>query len=243
MASSTTNRWTLLSPGVWEASYRVPMFESRCVAICLQDCAGTAAGGPKSWVILSPGPDLVESFGQELLSPSDRVEALVVPSSYHTMGLVPFQKAYGPLKIIAAPGAHSRLSAKEIGPLDVELPMLSDYPVQIHIVPETRNGELWMSAGVGLNTCLTVGDAMFNLPEGGSFGFRLFKFFFRAGPGLVMDLPYRWLFLKDKQSFVSWASELMERLDPKLLAPAHGDILRAPELRMRFESVLQSLSL
>lgn len=218
------------------------MFESRCMAFCLQDCAGISSDGPRTWVVLSPGPDLVEPFGRELFKAQDRVEALVVPSSYHTMGLVPFQRAYGPLKIIAAPGAHKRLTAKGIGPLDVELAMLSDYGVRTHLVPETRNGELWMSAGIDSNSCLTVGDAMFNLPPGGSLGLRMFKFCFRAGPGLTMDLPYRFLFLKNKQTFVRWARELFDTVGPNTLAPAHGELLEAPELNARFEDVLRRLS-
>lgn len=83
---------------------------------------------------------------------------------------------------------------------------------------------------------------MFNLPPGGSLGLRLFKFCFRAGPGLTMDLPYRWLFLRDKQGFVSWARRLFDEVGPSVLAPAHGDLLFAPELKPRFHAVLQGLS-
>lgn len=233
-AGESGRRWDCIQAGVWAASYRVPMFDSRTLAICLEalqeKAPATAPKAGRTWILTSPGPDLVPSFKAELFGDQDRVAGLIVPSSYHNLGLHAFQAEFPQAQIVAAPSGHKRLAARGFNELAESLDLLDAYGVQLHALPGSKNGELWLSVKHPESPLLAVGDAIFNLKPGGSLGFRLFKLICQAGPGLKMDLPYRLLFLEDKQVFKTWAQHLFKTLQPKTFVPVHGEILRAPHL-------------
>lgn len=217
------------------------MFDSRTLAICLEALGGGQEDQARTWILNSPGPDLLPSFKEELLGAQDRVAGLVTPSSYHNLGLRVFKEAFPEADIVAAASGHSRLAARGFESLVESIQGLGAYGVQLHPVPGTKNGELWMSVKHETSPLLAVGDAIFNLAPGGSIGFRLFKLLCQAGPGLATDLPYRLFFLKDKKGFVDWAEALVEELKPETFVPVHGGILRAPELDTQISGLFRGL--
>jgi hypothetical protein len=91
--------WDLIDEdtGLWTAEYRIPGMKSRSTAVRL------ASGG---FLVFSPGAGLEAEFAER----AGQAELLLMPNSYHHLGVHAWRKAFPDAVAAASPAAHPRLA-------------------------------------------------------------------------------------------------------------------------------------
>lgn len=182
--------------------------------------------------VISPGagvPDEVfaalEAWG--------RPRFLVAPNAYHNLGLPRWSARYPDATVVAHQRAQARLRKRlpaltfhGLEALEAALPE----GVRLLCPPGARQGELWLSADTAEGRAWFVVDGLVNethLP-GGPLGLLMRLMGFRAG--LITNPFFKRLFLDDKAAHKAWVREALDQDRPVLFIPAHGAVLRGPDV-------------
>lgn len=224
--------WKPIAEGapVWTADYRLPGLPCRSWAVRLQG-GGCAVG--------SPGATLVESFSQEL---GDPARILVAPNSYHWMGIPGWRERFPEAGVAAAPGAVRRLQRKGLRPTvtldDVEARLPEG--AALLEVPATRIGELWLRAPTAEGTAWLIGDAFFNIDRvSRRLRLRLMTRVLKSGPGLAISNLMKWGGVRNRRAYREWILARLAEDRPTILVPAHGAILRGPDVADRLGELVR----
>jgi len=206
--------------GIWTTEYRVPMMKSRSTAVQLQD---------GHFVVYSPGGGLESAFVEQV----GEVDALLAPNSYHHLGIPAWSAAFPDAIVAAAPGAHRRLTRQgrtglaDLAPLQAMLP---DH-VSILEPPSTKVGEVWLRVETARGVVWIVGDSFFNLPTlARRFWMRQLQRIVKSAPGLAMSQFMKWGGLKNRAEFKQWVLARIDKGEPAVLVPVHGDVADYPGL-------------
>lgn len=218
--------WTCLDPSaqLWAAEYRVPGFRCRTVAAPLK------SGG---WVLLSPGGSLVDTLPEEMTR-RGKVELLLLPNSYHHMGIDAWLARDPQLRVCAAEGAIGRVARQHPGVSIQRLEAVhSKLAPQVTLLelPATRIGEVWLRFQGEHGVSWAVGDAFFNIPKlPSSIPQRLIFQLLGSAPGLRMSHLFKYGGIQKQAPFKEWVLAQLDRDNPVRLVPNHGGILADGEL-------------
>jgi len=191
----------------------------RAVALRLAD---------RSFIVFSPLPrqDAVASLAKR-----GPVTGVVLPNKYHYLGVSAILESFPHVAIVGDDATRKRMTRKRltVRPLDsISLPE----DVEILRPPGLKNGEIWLShrrrGGIWI-----VGDAFFSLNStpGGMTGALLR--FTKTAPGLRIGKTWNWMAVKNWEPYRSWLEEKLRDEAPRVLVPAHGEIVQDDDLASR----------
>jgi hypothetical protein len=231
--SSSNPVWNLLDEktGVWEATYRVPMFQSRTLAVRLQ------SGG---FLLYSPGAKLIRSAQQEILNDVP-VEVLLIPNFVHHLGIEAWREHYPKARTLASPVAMPRLRKQGYSNLQPAGSIRDQLPegVQLLEPPGTRMGEIWLEVQTAEGCMWIVCDSFFNFPRvPKKWGPRMLMKVMNSGPGLSVSRLTYWVGIENRKVYREWVLQQMERNPPRILVPNHGRILQDEHLPERIQELL-----
>ncbi|MBK8258915.1 MAG: hypothetical protein IPK82_40430 [Polyangiaceae bacterium] len=153
------------------------------------------------------------------------VKVIIAPNGFHHLSLKRFREKYTSAIAAASGTAIKRLETKGHQGL-VDLSQLK-LPAGVHVLePEgLKNGEAWLSLPGELGTTWIVCDAWFNVkrPFTGFMGAMLRAL--KTGPGLAVNLTFRWLAVGNVASYVASARALLEAEKPTSIVVCHGDAI------------------
>ena len=204
--------WRPAFPGssLWAAEYTVtlPLIGELPCRTTLVQTSDSA-----TWVY-SPGVGMADSLqnilGKEPLH-------LIVPNSFHHLGLSEWTAAYPQAMRWAASEAQSRL--RKFGQTTESLDS-ARLPEEISIqeIPEARAGEVWLLIREDAGWVWLVGDAFFNLETAGHWSNRLFD----NAPGCKVSRVFWWGGLRKRMAYHQRVETLLEKYPPLALLPCHG---------------------
>jgi len=215
--------------GVWDIQRRHGALTLRAVAVRLQ---------PGFVCVYSPVPHAGAEALRELAALGTPI--LLAPNAYHTLGVREHIDAFPDAKLVTSPRAASRLRAKtgitaqELRVLEEKLPA----DVAVHVCPNARNGEVWLSVRRGDQCAWIVGDAFLNFSRLPSGPFGLAMRALRMGPGVSIGATFKWL-LRDRRAYREWVLARIAEDRPTVLIPCHGNILADPQLPNLLEALVR----
>jgi hypothetical protein len=213
--------------GLWTAEYRVPLMKARCAAARLD------SGG---YLVFSPGTGLAEEFRERV----GNAEVLLVPNSYHHLGIPSWREAFPEAAVAAHPEGHARLAKQgrtDLQTLDAVAGALPEH-LEILEVPSTKIGEIWLKVRSDSGLTWLVGDAFFNMPLARRFRTRLFQKLVKSAPGLSLSQIMKYAGLRDRTAFKQWVLARLEEDAPRRLVPLHGAVLEADDLPHQLRALL-----
>ncbi|PCJ47047.1 MAG: hypothetical protein COA99_01605 [Moraxellaceae bacterium] len=229
----SVSNWVLVDSelGIWEATYKCPPAISRTVAVRLK------SGG---YLVYSAGKDLLAS-AQEGFLKDTKVEIILVPNTYHHLGISTWLQAYPEAMVVASGASLGRLKKnghKNVGSVSVIIPLL---PSEVKLLepPSTRNGELWLVATTSNGNLWIVCDSFFNYTKKakGIVG-RGMQLIMGTGPGLTVSRVVFWTQVKNYWVYNRWIKNQLKNSPPTTLIPSHGKILTDDNLPQRLEGLL-----
>jgi glyoxylase-like metal-dependent hydrolase (beta-lactamase superfamily II) len=228
--------WTRLThqPPVFVREYSFGPGRATSVAVLLPGAR---------WLLISPPGDL--SAGErEDFRRAGEVEALLANNGAHYLGLDPWSAAFPSAAGYASERAAARIRAKAKGalplrPLAELTPQLGAEVTLIEMAGD-KIGDVLVRIDTERGPVLYVSDMVANfreLPPNPLF--RLLFRLFDAAPGLKVFTPFFTFFVKDKAA--AKACLVRELLDhpPRVLVPAHGDVVDRPELARELIALLR----
>lgn len=232
MTQPSLTHWKRLPhfDGVWELTRQLGPVPVRGVAVQLQ---------PGCACVYSPPPGSGEAAIREL-SALGRL-LLLAPNKYHTLGLLPYARLHPGSEVISDVVARERLRKKTGLPIQ-ELSHFSaspSLPVATLVPPGTRNGETWLSIQAQSRRAWIVGDAFLNLSELPPPPHRWIIALTNSGPGLSIGGTFK-LMVKRKRAYRDYVLNLIEREQPTMLIPCHGDVLIDDELPQRLSALVRA---
>lgn len=187
--------------------------------------------------VYSPLPNPSAEALEELASLGEPI--LVAPNAYHTLGLSAHADRFRDAPLVASDAAFgrirhkTRLSIQGLRLLEAHLPS----HVSLAVLPDVRNGEVWLSVREADRCAWIVGDAFLNLEKlSGVFGVGLRLL--RMGPGPSISATFK-LLIKDKKSYREWLLARIGEDRPTTLIPCHGRILSDEHLAKRLETLVK----
>lgn len=220
-AERSTPVWSCLDAEaqLWAATYYVPGFQCRTVAVPLEG---------KGWLILSPGASLAATLPPELLQ-RGKPELLLIPNGFHHLGIEAWQRVYPAARACGAEAARKRAMKVQAGrQLEglAEVKARLPHHVQLLELPGTRIGEVWLSTRSQQGVSWAVGDAFFNIPTLPKHVLRRWVFqLLGSAPGLRISQLMKWGGFADRVVVRRWLLEQLAQDRPSRLVPNHGDVL------------------
>lgn len=216
------------STGLWTSEYRVPLMKARSSAVRLP------SGG---FLVHSPGTGLEAEFSERV----GVAEALLLPNSYHHLGVSAWRHAFPQAIAIASPDAQPRLAKRghtDLGGLDALEELI---PAHVAVLePEgTKVGEVWLSVRTPSGVAWLVGDAFFNMKSARRFRTRVFQRLVKSAPGLAMSQLMKWGGLRDRKAFKAWVLSRLDRDAPNRFVPLHGDLLESDDFAAQLRELLE----
>lgn len=196
--------------------------------------------GGGALLVVSPGAPLSDARAERLArwgSP----RFLLAPNHFHNGGIAVWKTRYPDARVVAHPRAQKRLRKKVPGVAIEDLALLEPaLPAGVRIFgpPMAKQGETWVSLATAAGRAWFVTDGILNaerLPRGAT-GLVLRLLGFRTG--LMTNPFFKRLFLTDKAAYKAWLCAERER--PTLFVPAHGAVLRGPEVWRELIAVTES---
>lgn len=188
--------------------------------------------------VYSPLPNPEARAFEELASLGEPI--LLAPNAYHTLGLRPHAERFRDAPIVTSDRAFGRirhktqLSVQGLRLLEAHLPP----HVSLVVLPEVRNGEVWLSVREAGRCAWIVCDAFLNLEKlGGPLGMLLRTM--RMGPGLSISATFKWIVAQDRRAYREWLLERIAEERPTTLIPSHGAILTDEQLPARLEALVK----
>ena len=229
----SVSKWDLVDSelGIWEATYKCAPAISRTVAVRLK------SGG---YLVYSAGNDLLES-AQEAFLRDATVEIILVPNTFHHLGITTWFKAYPEAMVVASEISFGRL--KKLGHDNVRsistITHLLPSEVKLLEPPSTRNGELWLVITTSNGNLWIVCDSFFNYTKKakGVVG-RSSQLIMGTGPGLTVSRIVFWTQVKNYWVHNRWIKKQLKIAPPTMLIPSHGNILTDGNLPLRLKALL-----
>ncbi len=232
------NIWHTLDthPEIRFGQYIVPNFVSNSVAIQVSD---------SEFVLVSPGEPLLERWPDAWRSEDIKLH-IVMPNSFHYMGVAAWQKAFPNHSLYASKHAIPRLvekgvanSESEINALETLTPSLPE-GYSFLFPPGHRAGDVWLKKQIGgaSSTWITCDsflnyERMSNQPMA-----KAMQHLLGAAPGLKISQVVKWVILNDKKAFKRWSLEQLDADNPETLIPSHGEIAQGPNLKNELRTLI-----
>jgi len=188
--------------------------------------------GDGGLLVVSPGLP-VSDEGWAALARLGTPRFLLAPNHFHNAGLAGWKARFPGATIVAHPRAQARLRRKVPGVAIEDLePLAAALPAGVRIFspPSAKQGETWVAAQTGAGVAWFVTDGLVNesrLPRG-VLGLLMRVLGFRTG--LITNPFFKRMFLADRAAYKAWVAAELERDAPTLFVPAHGAVLRGPEV-------------
>ncbi len=233
------NTWIDLPthPELKLGQYIVPNFVSNSVAIKVSD---------KEFVLFSPGAKMLKDWPSEYKKTDIKIN-IIMPNGYHYMGVSAWLEAFPNAKLYASEESIPRLLEKGvkenayngIRALQNEQPALPK-GYDILFVTGHREGEVWIRKqdkenGTTWITCDSFlnYERLSNQPVA-----RFLQKLLGAAPGLKMSQVIKWVIIKDRKSFKSWALKQLQKDQPTTLIPSHGEVTQDKNLAKDLKDLL-----
>jgi hypothetical protein len=192
----------------------------------------TVVRGEDGAIVVSPIRRLPEAV-HDALAGLGGVASLLAPNHFHYLGVAEFLERYPASRAVCAPAARSRLARKT--DLSFADPDALGLPSSVSLLspPGLRTGELWLRVDTARGVAWVVSDAFFNLAAHPTGGFGLACRLMGITCGLRLGRTFTTLAVADRKAYGSWLLAQLERDQPRVLVPGHGDIVEAPDLAER----------
>ncbi len=218
--------------------YVVPNFISNSVAIRASDT---------DYIIYSPGKPLIEAWPEEWPLSNVRMH-LIMPNSFHYMGVKAWRLAFPDHKLYASRAAIKRLVSKGVARHSMEITAIEEaqpplpfnysflqppghraHDIWIKKFDRQTHTSLWITCDSFLNY-----DRVSNQPLA-----RALQRALDAAPGLKMSQVIKWFILDKRSHFKQWALKQLDTDQPTTLIPSHGEVAQHPDLAEQLASLLQ----
>lgn len=216
---------------LWYCPYYVPGYKACTLAFLSKN---------KDLLLVSPGAKLVDSLPKELANGKNPTMALV-PNAFHHMGVPAWRKKYRDLVVVASDDAIPRLKRKGYTSIQRLSLFKEALPENITLLePEgMRFGEVWLRVASKEGVAWIVCDAFFNHPKfSNKFITRLIQKLMKAAPGLQISNIVKYFLIKNRGLYKKWLRTQLAKDKPSILIPAHGEILRSPDLPEIIEKLI-----
>lgn len=230
-----TSAWELVDKeaGIYRAEYHVTGTTPYSVAVQLNE---------DQVLVYSPGPGLETELPPNCSS--DNKLLLLAPNLGHNLGVRPWLDAHPQARVFAPEALHDRLRRKrgveQIQPLQALESFLPEH-ARLHIPPDNKFHEVWLSIDSADKTYWLIGDAFLNFEKvEANFFLRFLLGIYGIKPGLRLHKMFR-LALKDKQAFKEWALPLFANERQHILLPCHREIYKEPDCGQRMVEIIQAL--
>ena len=232
---TTPQGWKIIDgdAGVLSFSYK---FAAEGQANCFT--ARLAEGG---LMVISPPRGIDEAAIADLASFGE-VQAIVANNGYHDLVVGRWRELFPAARCFAAPGAATRIAKKSkdagtLEPLAALQPLLGE-DVGVIEAPASRCGETWAWAKIAGGYAWFASDVLANmeLPKSFVIG-TLFKLS-KSAPGYkVFNLATKFI-LANKKLALGTMLEDVRKHPPRVMVPAHGDLLDRATLAAETEQLL-----
>ena len=233
---TTKHGWTIIDADAGVLSYTYE-FSKGATSNCFT--ARLASGG---LMVVSP-PTKVDREVADDLAAYGAVEALVANNGFHHLGIARWRELYPKARAFAAAGASARIAkrskdAGELESLDALEPLLAE-GVAVVETASSKCGETWARAKIEGGHAWYGSDIVANMPRlPPNFVVRqLFKWT-KSAPGYrLFNLAHK-IVLKDRKASLRGMLEDVRKHPPRVMVPAHGEILRSESLAKDTEALL-----
>ena len=218
---------------IWTIQYYVPKFKSRSIAIKLKN---------EGCLVVSPGAHLIQTVEKELPD-LGKPKTILIPNSFHHYGISAWLEAYPGIKAVASVQAIRRLSKRGYHSIRSLNLLREELPENIQILepPGWRAGEVWLRVQMEKRIAWIVADAFFNMPKlSPRFLTRLIQRTAKAAPGLSISRILKWVLIKNRRLYRRWILEQLEKDQPSILVPAHGEIIEDENLPRRLRKLIET---
>ena len=217
--------------------YIVPNFVSNSVVIKTSE---------SDIVVISPGASLIADCPKEWSKTGTTIH-LVMPNSFHYMGIDAWREAFPQHKLYASQGAIKKLLKKGVVTNSDEIISLEKqqaplpFNYSVLFPPGHRADDVWLkkydkgsqsSLWITCDSFLNY-ERMSNQPIA-----RAMQKILGAAPGLKMSQVVKWFILDNKRAFKNWALKQIENDRPKILIPSHGEVLDSATLPAQLSALL-----
>ncbi|MAE71279.1 MAG: hypothetical protein CME06_12535 [Gemmatimonadetes bacterium] len=211
--------------------FPVGPWEGRATALALPD------GG---FIVVNPGPGQ-KVAATRVLGEHGGVRALVLMNHFHHLGLRRWRARLPDVPVVASDRALPRLAKQghyELDSVSGVEEILPEHACFLHPAG-TRSGEIWLRVETERGVAWAVGDAFFNVSYNppGFYGFvaRLTG----TTPGPRFGLVFKYLHLSDRAAYRDWVMEQLTQDPPRILVPAHGDLMEGDDLPDRLSALVR----
>lgn len=190
-----------------------------------------------TWLVISPVRETVPR-AHDWLEEHGRASLLLAPNHFHNMGLRSYVERHG-ARVVAASSRVARVTGLKTHGLELVRERLAP-SMRLIEVPGTRTGEVWLSVDTPEGRAWIVGDAFTNFPRTPKTGFGAMAWMLGLTGGVVASPTFKWVALADRERFPGWLDEQLAQDRPQILVPAHGQVLRAPDLAQQLSAAAQA---
>lgn len=221
--------------GVEYARYIVPNFASNTISV---------AGKEGVMTVISPGESLLESFAQK--HPEHDIDQgrrlrLVMPNSFHYMGVEAWKSRYPNAQLFASKKAIKRLKKKglfDISELQRGIPHM-DGRAFWAIPPGHRGGDAWLCMPAGDGWLWVTCDSFLHYPRMSNQPVaRIVQRVMGAAPGLKLSRVIKYLLMSDRTAFKRWCTKFIAEHPPSILLPSHGEPLLSEQLPKQLQALI-----
>ena len=222
-------------PGVEYARYIVPNFASNTI---------TVSGDGGVMTVISPGESLLDSFAQkypEHDADLGRQLRLVMPNSFHYMGIDAWKARYPNAQLFASKKAIKRLSkngVSGISELQRGIPNMSGRGFW-SIPPGHRGGDAWLCMPAEEGWLWVTCDSFLHYPRMSNQPVaRFIQRVMGAAPGLKLSRVIKYLLMTDRAAFKRWCTKFIAEYPPVILLPSHGEPLMTNQLPEQLQALI-----
>jgi len=219
--------------GVYVGQYVVPSFISNSIALKVTE---------QEWVVVSPGKSMLAAW-PDVCPHADCQLSIIMPNSYHYMGVEAWLERYPNAKLYASKKAIKRLNrkgVKDVIALEHKAPSLPDN-FEVLVPPGHRGGDVWLSRRDAQQGGLWITCDSFqnyerysNQPVA-----RTLQKMLDTAPGLKVSQFVKWLLLDDKRDFKRWVLKQLQQDKPTTLIPSHGEVEHDARLTQRLTELVE----
>lgn len=219
-------------PEINYGQYMVPNFISNSVAI---------QSSKNHWVMISPGAKMLDDWPKELKKNKHIRISIIFPNHFHYLGVKAWLETYPDAHLYASTKAIPRLKKmgfSAIQALEVDQPELPE-GYQILFPPGHRGGDIWISKKTKDDCIWITCDSFLNYDRVSNQPIaRLMQKALGAAPGLKISQVIKWLLLDKRNTFRDWCIKQIEKDQPNILIPSHGEVEKDSGLADRLRSMV-----
>ncbi len=184
--------------------------------------------GDGDLLVISPGVPRDERAWEQLAA-WGKPRFLLAPNHFHHMGIPAWVQRFPDVTVVAAaralPRLHKQLPGHRLADLSALQAVLPDH-VRVFGPPMAKQGETWVAVTTSAGVAWFVTDALVNearLPKG-ALGLLMRLVGFRTG--LMTNPFFKRFFLANRAAYKAWMKAELERDQPTLFVPSHGQVVR-----------------